>query len=65
MSSTTRPKTKAAMDLKPGDWCDFGSLSWRVGDVQMEDTMVLVFWGDQAIPSEFCHDEQIRMHYDD
>lgn len=65
MSSTTRPKMKAAKDLKPGDWCDFGSLCWRVGDVQREGTMVLVFWGDQAIPSEFLPGEQIRMHYDD
>lgn len=64
MTSTTRPKEKAARDIQIGDWCAFASLAWKVTDVINDETMILIAWGNGTV-SEFCADEMIRMHYDD
>lgn len=64
MTSTTRPKEKAARDIEPGDWCAFSSLAWQAGKVDSDEGMILIHWGNGTV-SEFCPDEMIRMRYDD
>jgi hypothetical protein len=64
-TDTTRPETKAARDIKMGDWCAFGRLTWQAGEPVTNDRgRILIQWGNGTV-SEFDPGERIRMHYDD
>lgn len=53
--------TKAAKDIKAGDWCDFGPLAWQAGEpVINDDGKILIQWGNGSV-SEFGPDERVEI----
>jgi hypothetical protein len=58
----SQPTTKAARDIKFGDWCAFGSLTWQAGEPYADDEgNILIPWGNGSV-SEFKPGERIQMH---
>lgn len=66
MSNTARrPKTKAAKNVKAGDWCVFGGMAFQAGKPVINDEgNILIPWGNGSV-SEFTPLERITLHYDD
>ncbi|AFU62236.1 hypothetical protein TG1_41 [Streptomyces phage TG1] len=64
-TTTRRPATKAAKNLKAGDWVTFGRLAYRVhaDAVLNDDGTVWVAMG--PLGSEFRAAERVAMHYND
>lgn len=57
----TRPlKTKAASDIKAGDWCVFGSLAYLAGKTWTGDGEIFIQWGNGNV-STFHPNERIHI----
>ncbi|AUG87318.1 hypothetical protein HOS59_gp54 [Streptomyces phage Rowa] len=59
----TKPKTKAAKNIKRGDWVNFGRLAWQAGEPWTEDGTTYIPFGYSV--EEFKPDARLTMHYDD
>ena len=53
-------ESKAASDIKAGDWCVFGSLAYVAGEPWVEDDKVFVQWGNGTV-SAFHPNERINV----
>lgn len=55
------PKTKAAKNIKPGDWVTFGRMAFLVGDVEVANGEAHLFIGYDwtTLPEE----KRVTMHY--
>ncbi|QPB09818.1 hypothetical protein CPT_Shady_057 [Streptomyces phage Shady] len=57
-----KPKTKAAKNIKPGDWVSFGSLAWQAGAVEVDGDVTYITFG--YFPWEYKSTKRMTMHYD-
>lgn len=58
---STPRKTKAAKDIKAGDWIDFGSLAWQAGEITVNDEGdILIMWGNGSV-TEYAPDERVTL----
>lgn len=58
-----RPKTKAAKNIKAGDWVSFGRLAWcATYDAETEGDVTRIVFG--YFPEEFRPNQRLTMHYD-
>lgn len=58
------PKTKAAKDIKPGDWVMYGKLAFQVAEQWEADGFAFIMWPNMEI-SEYAPTERLTMYYDD
>lgn len=57
----TRPReSKTASEIKAGDWCVFGPLTYRAGEPWTENDKVFIQWGNGTI-SAFHPSERINV----
>jgi hypothetical protein len=61
MTTKPKPKTRAAKNIKAGDWVVFGSLAWWAGEPWQEDGKVFIPFGYTV--EEFRPDERLKMDY--
>ena len=60
-----RPKTKAAKNVKAGDWVEFGPLAYHVHRVEVDETDGTVWLAIGYMGTECKLNERVTMHYDD
>jgi hypothetical protein len=63
--ASEKPKTKAAKNLKRGDWIKAGSLAFQVGQDAVDNGDGTVFVAIGHSGSEYRANERVTMHYDD
>ncbi|MBJ6623607.1 hypothetical protein [Streptomyces sp. DHE17-7] len=60
-----RPKTRAAKNLKLGDWVEFGGMAYRVNGAPEPDDDGTVFLPIGPSGTEMKADARVVMHYED
>jgi hypothetical protein len=57
-----RPKTKAAKNIKAGEWLEFGGLVFRAGEPYEDEGAIWIPLGYGE--SEFRPNERVKIHHD-
>jgi plastocyanin len=58
-----RPKTKAAKDVKAGDWVTFGNMSYSVHRVEVDEETDTTFLAIGYSGTELKSNRRVKMHY--
>ncbi|QAY26970.1 hypothetical protein SEA_SHAWTY_46 [Streptomyces phage Shawty] len=65
MNTKTRPKTKAAKNVKAGDWVTWGRLAFLVGEDAHDNGDGTVFLSVGYLGETCRANERVTMHYED
>jgi hypothetical protein len=64
-ATAKRPKTKAAKNVKRGDWIQVGNMAYLVHDDARDNGDGTVFLPIGYSGSEYRADARVTMHYED